>query len=751
MLLYTLPVSQVAMHFLQLICQGELSVWKFQHPTRCCCQSVIQGVSKVSAAVAEPQASAAVAVAPKSAARPSWVRKQQQPTAMAPPAAKYTSDTDPATQLYPAPHGTSRSPPDHVVDGRRVAGRSDHVIRPWEARIATGVEAATEAGIEAGAAVQAGSTEEQAAMACQTTVTDKAAQRTHKPLVFDIEDSCDEAVREGDQAQPAFVIDIDDFPFEPSARVACDLAPVSPSSAPAGSRPMCKSSPSRDATAQPPPAAPNHTQQQAALVVTSITSPSTADEAPAAYAAACVAHGQQQATQQAHRPSGLNSPCLEPCPTGPAHTDVMGMLPIDFVGPVPTDAMGSFSVDAMGPVPTDAMTVPDTPPYSHASHVGSPIGPTWLSPMLTRQQPGQGKQYSPSMLGRPAGMRHMDSSLTHAATVAAMQVQPSEHVGAYAAQAQQPLLSEGQRVRAVAPSAACAGDVQPQGELGRYIHPHRQSQTASQLPGSIQVAAAGKGRSPGCGIAEAATGVFTTWNRQGANQSGAGSPDAAMPQSNVEQLQDSRQQLGSSATLAALPAQPSARGSVHGQPASASSLQRHQEDGSAAAQHMFKEAAATHADPVAKESAKLNERLCRAEEAPHQAKAASILHNSPKVLFGAPASTELNFYKLSSGQTSDHCFLCRHLLYLQMLHLLQTKMLAVLLLLLLPPARTRLLLQQPLHLRSIRSCRSKQQTPLRALLTTQLTTGTGSSPSPRPTWVSKMPLKLPRGLGPLQT
>ena len=628
----------------------------------------MQGVSKTCAAVAgasEPQASAAVKVAPKLAARPSWVRPQQQPTPVATPAAEHTSDNDAATQLYPAPHDTSCSPPDHVVSASRVAGCSDHAIRPWEAGIAAGIEAVTEAGIETGAAVQAGSTEEQSAKACQTKVADKAAQMTHKPLMFDIEDNCDEVVHEGDQAQPAFVIDIDDFPDEPPAQVACDLAPSLPSSAPAGSRLLCKSSPSRNATAQPPLAAPNHTQRQAALNVAGITSPSTTDEAPTAYDAACVTGEQHQATQHAHRPSGLSSPCLEPPRIGLMPTDAMGMLPVDTMGPVPTAAIGSGPIkpigpvasDAMGPVPTDAMTVPDTPPYSHASHVGSPTGPTWLSPMLTRQQQGQGKQYSPSMLGRPAGMPYMNSSLMYTASLAAMQVLPSSHVGAYAAYAQQSLLSQlpdGQRARAVATAAACAGDVQPQGELGRYIHPHRQGQAASQLPGSIQAAfpaAAGEGSSPGRGIAAAATGVSAAWNRQDANQSGAGSPDAAMPQSSGEQLQDSRQQLGSSATLTAHAAQPSANENIHGQPRWASPLKRHQEEECAAAKHLLQEAAATHTGPDAKESERLSRRPCRAEEAPRQAKAASILHISPKVLNAAPASTELT---LASGQTSDN-------------------------------------------------------------------------------------------------
>ena len=697
------------------------SAQTLQPPTRSCCQSskqaVCQSCAAVAGASAEPQTTAAVKAASSLAARPSWVRPQQQPTAVAPPAAEQSrSDAEPATQLYPAPHTTACSPPDHGANVDRRASWSDHVVRPWAAGIAAGVEAGTEAGIQAGiqagAAVQAGSTEGHAEMARQAGVTDKPAQMTHKPLVFNIEDSCDDA--EGDQAQPAFVIDIDDLADEPPAQMNCGVAPAAPSSAQAGSTVPCASSPNPHANAQRPSAAPNHTQ--AALNVAGIISPSTADKAPTAYAAACITRERQQATQHAHRPPGLSGPCLEPCPIGPVPTDAvgnlpmvtmgpmptgaMGSVPINPMGPMPIDAMGLVPIDAMGAVPIDALTVPDTPPYSHASHVGSPTGPTWLSPMLTKQHPGQGKQYSPSMLGRPAGMLHMDTSLTHAASVAASQVLPSSLVGPYAAQAQRPLLSqlpEGQRVRVKAPAAACVGKVQSQAELGHYIHPHRQSQAASQLPGSIQSAAPavfGEGRSPGHGKAAAATGVLAAWNRQEANdQPDSGPPDAAMPQANVEQLQDRRQQLSSTATLAAQAARPCAIGSIHGQPRWASPLQRHQEEDSAAAKHLLKEAATTHADPGAEGSAELSRRPRMAEEA--QADTASIFHISHKVLTPTPASTELNFYKFSSGQTLDRCFLCRHVLYLRVLRLLQRKVLALLLLLL---SLTRLLL----YLRRIR-------------------------------------------------
>ena len=624
------------------------------------------------AGASEPQATAAVQAAPSLAARPSWVRPQQQPTAVATPAAEHTSHAEPATQLYPASHDTTCSTPDHDANADGSASCSDHPIRSWEAGIAASIELDTGSGIaggiKAGAAVQASSAEQQPAKACQAPVTDKPAQMTHKPLVFDIEDSCDDAVHEENQAQPSFIIDIDDFADEPPAQTACGVAPAAPGSAQVGSTMPCTSNPNPHANAELPSAAPNHTQRQAALNVAGITS--LADKVPSGCAATCVHHEQQQATQHAHRSPGLRSPCLEPRPGGPGPTAAMVLLPADNTGPVPTNALESVAINATGPVPADETTVPDTPPYSHASHARSPTGPTWLSPMLTKQQPGQGKQYSPSMLGRPADMPHLDSSRTD--SVAAM---PSSHLGPHAAQAQQALLSklpEGQPARAVA-AAACAGDVQPQVEHGGYAHPHRQSQAASRLPGSIQAASPAalvdEGRSPGGGIVAATTRVFAAWSKQEVNQSSFGLPDAAMLQSNMKQLQNrQRQQLSSTATLAPQAAQPCAEGSIHGQPRWASTLQRHQEEDSAAAKHLHKEAVAIHNDPDAKESAKLK-RLCRAEEAPCQAKVTSIFHISPKVLDQAPASIMLNFHKLSFGQMSDHCFFhfCRHLLCLQML------------------------------------------------------------------------------------
>lgn len=645
------------------------------------------------AGASEPQASTALRPAPNLAGRPSWVRPQQQPTAVPPPAA--AQDSEPLTQPYPALHTTNRPPCDHGANLEGGASGFDHAVRPGEASTAAGtaagmeagieadsaagIETGTEAGTEAGGAVQAGSTAEQAHH------TQVSAQMTHKPFVFDIEDSCD-----GNQAQPAFIIDIDDFPEAP-AQVTCDVAPpaAAASSALAGSGTLlCTSSPSPRATAQVPSAAPLQTQRQTASSMAGIMLPSTADQATTAYAAACVVQGEGEATQHAHRPSGLPSPGLKPAPTGlvPSHAmgtvpiHPMGPVPFDTMGPVPTDtmgtvgdamgpmahaamgplpndAMGPWAGDAMGPEPSDAMTVPDTPPYSYASHVGSPTGPTWLSPMLTKQQPGQGRQYSPSMLGRPAGMPHMDSSSTHAATTAAMQIQPSSHMGPHPAQVQRPLLSQLPEGHNLRPAAACAEDVPRRTELGPGFQPHGQGPAANMRPGSIPStvpSAVDQGRSPGHETVAAATGVFAIWNRQEALQSNAVSPGTVRPQVGANQLQgrqrsqqqqlqqsqqQSHQQQQQPSSIPTLAAQACANLADPRQLTWASPLRRHQTEDSAAGKLM--EADTRHANSDASESASLSRRGCRGEHVPQEAEAAISLHISPKVLTSAHPSTIL--------------------------------------------------------------------------------------------------------------
>ena len=234
------------------------------------------------AGASEQHASAALRPAPNLAGRPSWVRPQQQPTAVPPSAAEQASDAEPLTQPYPTLHTAICPPPDLAANLEGGASGYDHAVRPGEAgtpagieggteagtaagtasgteaATAAGIEGGTEAGTESGAAVQAGSTAEQAHH------TQVSAQMTHKPFVFDIEDSCD-----GNQAQPAFIIDIDDFP-EPAAQVTCDLPPdaAAASSAQAGSGTLLRtSSPSARATAQLPSAAPLQTRRQSASVM----------------------------------------------------------------------------------------------------------------------------------------------------------------------------------------------------------------------------------------------------------------------------------------------------------------------------------------------------------------------------------------------------------------------------------------------------------------------------------------------------
>ena len=594
------------------------------------------------------------------AARPSWVRVQQQPTAAVSPAADPTPHPEPATQLYSAAAAATCSPPNHDANAGGVASSPNLDGGPIRA------------GKEVGAAVQAGSTEGQVATARQPEVSAKPARLPQKPLVFDIEDSCDEDLGGGDQAHPALEIDIEGFPGLPPAQITCDTVPAAPSSTRAGSILLSTSSPPPRATGEPQPAASDHAQHHSPLTTAGLASPNTSNQAMAAYGGAGVTHGMlQEATQHANRPSRLSSPCLGPVPTdamgpmptdamepvptdglgpvptdamrpvsmdamGPVPTDGSGPEPTDAMGPVPTDAMGPVPTDAMGPMPIDAMTVPDTPPYSHASHADSPSAPTWLSPMLTKQQPGQGKQYSPSMLGRPTGMAHMDSLLTHSAASAAAQGQLLSHVGPIAAQAQQLLsvqLHEGQAPEAAASATAYVGSLQPQGDLRTDSQPHRQSQAAGQLPGLAQAAAAAavQNRFLSHGMAAAASGVFATWNRQEAHHSGNGSPEAAtMHHSNAEQLQDrlqSRPQRLSTTTTPA--AQISAGvGSAQRQLRGLLTQQTGHEVGSASPKHLPKEIAATLANLDGSQAAKLR----WPDQAPHQAEAMDSSQHDPEVL-----------------------------------------------------------------------------------------------------------------------
>ena len=103
--------------------------------------------------------------------------------------------------------------------------------------------------------------------------------------------------------------------------------------------------------------------------------------------------------------------CMQGCSTVAAEdNDGQRVQQEAFQAAVRGISPSKFGSPSLGCVPTDDMIVPDTPPYSSASQAGSPAadlrpGPTWLTPLLARHQPGQGRQYSPSMMGRPHGMR----------------------------------------------------------------------------------------------------------------------------------------------------------------------------------------------------------------------------------------------------------------------------------------------------------------------------------------------------------
>ncbi len=170
----------------------------------------------------------------------------------------------------------------------------------------------------------------------------------------------------------------------------------------------------------------------------------------------------------------------------------------------------------VGPLSTDSMTVPDTPPYSTNSQAGSPMGeprsgPTWLSPLLARHQPGQGRLYSPSMLGRPHGM-HLATTTVEAA--AATQ-HPAGPVGV-SASGNQALpetslpLSNCDKTEANAKSAAAL----QAGMLSKASAVKPGMNGPQQAPRQAHPVAEAK--SPGDGIMAAATGVFADWNSQDA-------------------------------------------------------------------------------------------------------------------------------------------------------------------------------------------------------------------------------------------
>ncbi|KAL0018444.1 hypothetical protein WJX77_010041 [Trebouxia sp. C0004] len=193
------------------------------------------------------------------------------------------------------------------------------------------------------------------------------------------------------------------------------------------------------------------------------------------------------------------------------------------------------------PLLIDSMTVPDTPPYSSNSQAGSPLGdprsgPTWLSPLLARHQSGQGRLYSPSMLGRPHGM-HL-ATITVEATAATQH--PAGHVGA-SSPGNQVLpevslpLSLNDRLEADARSAApLQVGMLPNAsavKLGNYDPQQAWQQAAARQAHPVPGA-----KSPGDGIMAAATGVFANWDSQDAADEAAVLPAAAPSQAPIPEL-----------------------------------------------------------------------------------------------------------------------------------------------------------------------------------------------------------------------
>lgn len=571
----------------------------------------------VVAVASEPQPGAAGRAEPAMAARPSWLRPQQQPTAAVTPNADPTS---PATQLY-LPAVGNLPPVNHPAKADWGASCPHHGADPQGAIGETGV------------AVPAGSADGQVTWGPQPEAQGKSVHMPHKPLVFDIDDGCDDAPYGGNQAQPAFTIHIDDAPDLPPAQATCDNAPVAASPARAGSAVLSKARVPPHATAQPCSAMPDHACRQPALTTASIGSPRGEPQAAAAYAVMHVPHDMQQEqqrhpTQHDYMSSALGSPCL-------------------------------------GLVSADAMTVPDTPPYSHTSYASSPIAPTWLSPTLTKQQSGQGKQYSPSMLSRPSGSHHhTNSPQTHAAGFAAPQGQLSSNLAGPRAM-HTPQLSSlhppvEQQLQAAASVTACVGLMHSQDGLRRDNQLHRQKPAPSELSGTVQTcaAAAESGLSPIAQTTAAATGVGVATTRQEVDCSASILTEAAaVPQMSSKLLQDrvpSHQQDSTSLDPAALLS--TKFGSSQGQPSwDAPQLADHGH-ASAAALHP-KPGAATHPVADAPQSAKLSRQLSRAGKALQQTPAAvssQLAHESLNAA-QAPTVTPAPLQAAASADTAAVC------------------------------------------------------------------------------------------------
>ena len=406
------------------------------------------------------------------AGRPSWVRPQQQP-ALPTALPALSLDTAPHAQLQRG--AVNASPWDTATAVALASSPQNAPGRPCVPPGAVAVE-------------QASIVEEEALVISQqarsaSRLAEIAAQKLHKPLVFDIEDSFDDegcAPCEEPPEQPAFSINKDDPPNLPSAQnTHLTCAPPDKAHLP---------STSALPTVQLHPGVPGSNQNQPAPTNAAISPPRAAAQVEEGFPLATGTCTMQQVpSQHANRAAGFGSPSL-------------------------------------GCLPTNTMTVPDTPPCSHASHASSPTDPAWLSPMLIKHQPGQGRQYSPSMLGRP-GMDHTVDLVMQAKAAAQLQ-HPSRSMdkaaGLHIEGAAQPAgplhLPERPVLKPVAAPITwhkSPGNIRPES----HSQQHRQTgrQAADQLPSSVQASAAAFAdhcTRPSTAVVAAATGAFTDRDSQ---------------------------------------------------------------------------------------------------------------------------------------------------------------------------------------------------------------------------------------------
>ena len=222
-----------------------------------------------------------------------------------------------------------------------------------------------------------------------------------------------------------------------------------------------------------------------------------------------------------------------------------------------------FSSPSLGPVMlSEEMTVPDTPPYSSGSAVVGPApgpGPSWLSPLLARQQPEQSRQYSPSMLGRPPAIHLSSASAMHAPAVEFDTVRPiqpgSDRSGAQAhtepvlpGLATSPLFPLHPNTAAadlVPVLQPCTTQQQQQHPPAPSTRPKIDGQHAGDSPpckdqGRVEPQRPVDAESPGEAVVAAATGVFAEWDSQeaavdAAEAAQSDGPDPALSPSAVTQ------------------------------------------------------------------------------------------------------------------------------------------------------------------------------------------------------------------------